>query len=542
MKENFSNYLAGYSGNSTNKNQSTSFVNESNDNLYNSIYCPNLSPKSKGFIKKNNMRFSGELDEINPCFINASNLKNAVELGNIGIGPWGRCPGFLDQSAKWIYFMPGATRSAPGSNFGPITFLYDWNNDSGSNIPIKVNVIADNQALVYINNQYIGKQDGGWGGRGGIFNGNLNLGKNSIKIIARNFSPNPNPAGLLATIVRRNNNQVLFSTNRNWKYMLDSPLNTKITSAQACRDAGGGPYAYCSATNTHYCCNVCTEVATCSSNGGLKYCACQNPNANTKKKNCESSINLDTEGKCLNECKSNLYCAAYEFDKPNKKCKLYSNFPNSHNELPNYNIGYKITSGFDFNKLNQGQQKNVIKRCGSQWLSQKYDINGNNINKCLSPVMNNNKISGFNTDAKCLWDTLSNTPQNNKIKNTKRDNTYLGSSLMSSVPNSDIDKDIRNFYKKIDNNVIFSNLNNKEILNNNSGDAQFEGNLLNAVNSYYDENQSFDADKLANEISARVGVQENFQNIINNNNNNTRYMYFILLLVILIIIFLYINC
>ena len=75
MNENFSNYLAGYSGNSTNKNQSTSFVNDSNNNLYNSIYCPNLSYKSKDFIKKNNMRFYSELNEINPCFINISNTK-----------------------------------------------------------------------------------------------------------------------------------------------------------------------------------------------------------------------------------------------------------------------------------------------------------------------------------------------------------------------------------------------------------------------------------------------------------------------------------
>ena len=267
-------------------------------------------------------------------------------------------------------------------------------------------------------------------------------------------------------------------------------------------------------------------------------------NANTKE-NCKSSINLDTEGKCLNECNNNLYCAAYEFDKPNKKCKLYSNFPNSYNAIPNYNIGYKVSSGFDFKNLNSQKKRNIFNRCGSQWLSQKYNINGNNIDKCLTPVMNNNKISGFNTNAKCLWDTLSNTPQNNKLKYTKHYTTYLGSPLMSSVPNSDIDKDIRNFYKKIDNNVIFSNFNNKEILDNNSGNAQFEGSLLNAVNSYYDEKQSFNADKLANEISARVGIQENFQNIINNNkndNNNSRYMYFILLLVILIIIFLYINC
>ena len=84
---------------------------------------------------------------------------------------------------------------------------------------------------------------------------------------------------------------------------------------------------------------------------------------------------------------------------------------------------------------------------------------------------------------------------------------------MSFVPNSDIDKDIRHFYKKIDNNVIFSNLNNKEILDNNSGNAQFEGSLLNAVNSYYDENESSinsNSDKLINEIGSRVGVQKIF--------------------------------
>ena len=144
---------------------------------------------------------------------------------------------------------------------------------------------------------------------------------------------------------------------------------------------------------------------------------------------------MNTQGGCLRECRTNKYCAAYEFDKTNKNCNLFSNFPNSYSPDSNINIGYKVNSGYDFSNLNNNQKKNIWKKCGSQWFAKKYKINGNSISKCISPELSGSKLSGYDTDAKCLWNTLS--PQNDNLKNTVNKKQYIGDpALFKSVPNS----------------------------------------------------------------------------------------------------------
>ena len=68
---------------------------------------------------------------------------------------------------------------------------------------------------------------------------------------------------------------------------------------------------------------------------------------------------MNIESGCKTECRTNKYCAAYEFDKTNKNCNLFSNFPNSYSPYNNTNIGYKVNSGYDFNKLNNNQKNNI---------------------------------------------------------------------------------------------------------------------------------------------------------------------------------------
>jgi hypothetical protein len=56
----------------------------------------------------------------------------------------------------------------------------------------------------------------------------------------------------------------------------------KITSNDQCIKAGGNSYNYCQSSGVHYCCGACNGEATCGSNGGLRWCACESLNEMNK--------------------------------------------------------------------------------------------------------------------------------------------------------------------------------------------------------------------------------------------------------------------
>lgn len=221
--------------------------------------------------KCSNTRNTVETTNIRDAFANAKKVYN---LGTVGMSPWGECPGFLDQSANWIWFTPEAQDKAPGAEFGGATFMYNWINNTQSNMEATINIIADNQSYINVNDKNIGKQSGGFGGKGGLFKVTLKPGLNTFVFNAINLGESANPAGLLVTVVDSNNRK-LFSSGDGWKYIREKSLNDTITSKELCDKAGGTNYAYCSETNTHYCQGVCGNTATCSSQSGLKYNACQ---------------------------------------------------------------------------------------------------------------------------------------------------------------------------------------------------------------------------------------------------------------------------
>jgi hypothetical protein len=147
---------------------------------------------------------------------------DVVELGAIGISPWGRCPGFLSQSAKWI-----ATSSSAVSAIAPGLrgyFIYEYENNNNSHIPSKLNVIADNSCTIELNNTIIGTQSGGWGGSGGIFPITIKPGMNRFIFRLVNSGSSPNPAGLLVAVVSNSNN-LLFQSEKtpHWSYTLTHP-------------------------------------------------------------------------------------------------------------------------------------------------------------------------------------------------------------------------------------------------------------------------------------------------------------------------------
>ena len=218
-----------------------------------------------------NTRNETEINNISNAFANA---KKVYKLGTVGVDPWGECPGFLDQDANWIWFTPDAEEKAPGAEFGGATFMYNWTNNTQSNIEATINIIVDNESYISVNDTNIGKQSGGFGGKGGLFKVTLQPGLNTFSFNATNLGESANPGGLLVTVVDSNNNK-LFSSGDGWKYTREKSLNETITSKELCEKAGGTNYAYCPETKTHYCEGVCGNTATCSSQSGLKYNACQ---------------------------------------------------------------------------------------------------------------------------------------------------------------------------------------------------------------------------------------------------------------------------
>ena len=90
-----------------------------------------------------------------------------------------------------------------------------------------INCIADDQAKIYVNNQLVGTQNGGWGGQGGIWNADLIPGINIFSFEAINNGSEDNPAGLLVTVLNADieNTPILFSTgDQGWGYIYGSNL------------------------------------------------------------------------------------------------------------------------------------------------------------------------------------------------------------------------------------------------------------------------------------------------------------------------------
>jgi hypothetical protein len=186
---------------------------------------------------------------------------SAVAMGTPGIGPWGNCPGFLDQNAQWIWYINGQS-SVPGNgsktwvNTSPPpksspTFYYNWYNDTGENITAKLNIIADNASQVWVNTKYKGTQYAGYGGSGGIYNITLTPGINNFQFRAQNFGSGKNPAGLLVTVVYSSNNQVIFSSSSEWKFIITTsstdytpmsiPAKYQLDYSNYCSGQSNGP-------------------------------------------------------------------------------------------------------------------------------------------------------------------------------------------------------------------------------------------------------------------------------------------------------------
>ena len=157
----------------------------------------------------------------NPCNTDSVVKIKAVELGTVGIAPWGACPGFLSQTAKWIGPNSGSATTAPPGVNG--YYIYEYLNEDESAINATLNVIADDSCTIDVNNQMIGTQNGGWGGKGGIFKVTIKPGLNRFLFRLFNAGQSPNPTALLAVVM--NGNTVLFQTDASWSYSMSYPCS-----------------------------------------------------------------------------------------------------------------------------------------------------------------------------------------------------------------------------------------------------------------------------------------------------------------------------
>ena len=148
--------------------------------------------------------------------ISEDTLNDAYVLGKTGMKPWGENEGFHDKNAKWIW-SNSSGKTIAKDRYKPVTFLYTWHKYSNSNIEATINVIADNIAYLHLNDEFIGEQYAGWGGKGGLVNVLLKPGLNKFSITVLNA--NGEGAGLLATVID-DKKDILFSTGQGWKYYM----------------------------------------------------------------------------------------------------------------------------------------------------------------------------------------------------------------------------------------------------------------------------------------------------------------------------------
>lgn len=136
---------------------------------------------------------------------------SAIQLGDMGLGPWGSASNFVDMSAKWIWNTQTATVDAPNT---PVKFSNQWYNIMSSNVPATLHIIVDNKATVMLNGKQIADVEGGWDTTN-YPKVNLTLvpGNNVIDIIATNAG---GAAALIASLVKNSDSSIIMRTDSSW--------------------------------------------------------------------------------------------------------------------------------------------------------------------------------------------------------------------------------------------------------------------------------------------------------------------------------------
>ena len=154
--------------------------------------------RNKGYINDSASSIEVTSDDTNYSTSNNTNNKSSS----------------FSPNARWIWYHSNAHRSSPPNE--NIYFMYDYCSEYPHN-NASINIIIDNYGWFTINGDNKIQANGGWGNNSGghIHKINIKKGLNTIIVKALNAGSGNNPAGIIAT-VRGNNNQVLFSTSKDW--------------------------------------------------------------------------------------------------------------------------------------------------------------------------------------------------------------------------------------------------------------------------------------------------------------------------------------
>jgi hypothetical protein len=145
--------------------------------------------------------------------------QGVYNLGPRDMAPWGVTPSIPDPNARWIWSTAEADKSAPTGT--PVVFQTQVINVAGESYAATLFVVADNTADVYLNDLKLGTAAGGWSaeGKAARYDVQIPPGISVITLIAINVeSPYPtNPAGIIATLIDRRNDQPVMHTDHGWK-------------------------------------------------------------------------------------------------------------------------------------------------------------------------------------------------------------------------------------------------------------------------------------------------------------------------------------
>ena len=147
--------------------------------------------------------------------INMANYSSVYVLGSVTSPPWS-VTNFPDTNAKWIWYVSNAQKSAPVNTGSPITFIYGYNYAGSSYVNATVYALNDDSGDWYLNSIKQSTVKGGWDNvQNSRFDITLSPGMNYLQCVAIN---NSGPAGLIATVIRKDTNEVLFNSNSDWKF------------------------------------------------------------------------------------------------------------------------------------------------------------------------------------------------------------------------------------------------------------------------------------------------------------------------------------
>lgn len=238
--------------------------------------------------------------------------------------------------------------------------------------------------------------------------------------------------------------------------------------------------------------------------------------------------NTNTFKKCQDVCSKQKFCKAFTFNKKEKKCNTYNQFPKQFIGNIDNDSAYKTNLNFNFDKLNTNQQKNIQKRIGAQYLMKRFNVISNNIenfqNLKIEAFANNNItncLSLKESDYTFPLEIIINSQSSKNFNSNTIKGIYL---INNGIKVSDIYRIPKNTENLIKNNII--SINNNFIVKN----SVFNGLAIQTNNNDFSINQLILSIRPIKDISINNNItivlyNEYFSSPIKIQKNDTHLFY-----------------